>query len=319
MAAGSKIYANAVAKYNEGKLLDGEKLKRVSEASYSDAIKMLYDYGYGEGLPLENADAEKLSGTELNKLIAFVNEYAQDEKLKSFLLLPFLYNNLKAAYKSKFSSVSENAFYPFFTFETDAVKAGEYNALSPIAADGLKSLDNLSAEGKITSREIDCVLTACMYKELKSLSSGLNRSLKKYVSTAIDLKNILTAFRSRKQKVDLKTATGMIIEGGSVKEEQLKAIVASDPETATAMFDGEYHEYVKKLFETGDFVEFERETDEILYALSTKNRENMTSSEPFTGYFFAKLTEIKTVKLILTCLKNNARDEISKRLRRVYD
>ena len=69
MAAGSKIYANAVAKYNEGKLLDGEKLKRVSEASYSDAIKMLYDYGYGEGLPLENADAENFRGRSLISLL----------------------------------------------------------------------------------------------------------------------------------------------------------------------------------------------------------------------------------------------------------
>lgn len=318
MAAGSKIYANAVAKYNEGKLLDEEKLKRVSDASYYDAIKMLYDYGYGEGLPIENADAEKLAGAELEKLISFVEEYAQNEKLKAFLLLPFLYNNLKAAYKSGFASVSENAFYPFFHAETEAVKTKEYNSLSQIAAEGLKRLDDSAAEGKITSREIDCVLTGCMYKELKSLSSGLKRSLRKYVSMQIDLKNILTAFRARKQNVDFKIASAMLIEGGNLKEEQLKAIASADPDSATAMFDGEYHDYVKKLFETGDFVEFERETDEILYELSTRNRENMTSSEPFTGYFFAKLTEIKTVKLILTCLKNNARDEIGKRLRRVY-
>ena len=32
MTAGSKIYSNAVAKYNEGRLLDAEKLKRVVEA-----------------------------------------------------------------------------------------------------------------------------------------------------------------------------------------------------------------------------------------------------------------------------------------------
>ena len=134
MTAGSKIYSNAVAKYNEGRLLDAEKLKRVVEAEYDDAVRMLYDYGYGEGLPIEEADAEKLAELEIGKLISFVREYAFDETISAYLLNPYLYNNAKAAYKSRIVAVGRQAYFPGFDEETEAVRTGDYKNLSTVMA-----------------------------------------------------------------------------------------------------------------------------------------------------------------------------------------
>lgn len=108
------IYANVVAKYCEGRLLDAEKLRRISEADYFGALRMLYDYGYGEGVPIETADAKTLADAETRKLVEFVEEYGYSDRLKRFLLLRYLYNNAKSAVKSRFTTVEESAYFPFF-------------------------------------------------------------------------------------------------------------------------------------------------------------------------------------------------------------
>ncbi len=319
MAVGSKIYANAVAKYDEGKLLDGEKLKRITEASYFDALKMLYDYGYGEGLPIEDADAEKLTKVETEKLLTFVREYSPDDRLTKYLTLNELYNNVKAAYKSRFVNVSESAFFGGFDEIVEAVKSGEYNSLSDGLFETLTALDTLASEDKITSLIIDQKLTETYYREYLETAKKLSKNARRYVVKKIDLTNLLTAFRCKKSGLGESAFKDMMISGGSLKYEQLVPFVTADPEIALNQFDGEYYDVAKQLISSWDFAEFEREEDEQLYFAAVSNRENMTSVDPFVGYFYAKQAEIKTVRLVLTCLKNGANEEIKKRMRRIYE
>lgn len=319
MAAGSKIYANAVAKYDEGKLLDAEKLKRITEASYFDALKMLYDYGYGEGLPIEDADAEKLTAVETDKLLNFVKEYSPDDRLTEYLTLSERYNNVKAAYKSRFVNIEKSAYFGGFDETVEAVKSGEYNGLNDVLANALSALDALAAEDKITSLDIDKKLTEAYYKESLILAKKLGKNARRYVEKKIDLTNMLTAFRCKKAGLTEKDFAEMTVDGGKLDPEQLAAFVTLDPEVALGRFDGEYYETAKRFVSSGDFAEFERESDELLYLSAVSDRENMTSNDPFIGYYYAKQAEIKTVRLVLTCLKNGATDEIKKRIRRIYE
>lgn len=319
MTAGSKIYSNAVAKYNEGRLLDAEKLKRVVEAEYDDAVRMLYDYGYGEGLPIEEADAEKLAELEIGKLISFVREYAFDETLSAYLLNPYLYNNAKAAYKSRIVAVGRQAYFPGFDEETEAVRTGDYKNLSPVMAAALEKLDSAFADGETSSMAIDVALTSASFEEELRLAGKLGGAYKKQTVKKIDYTNLLTAFRCRRARVKASAAVEMFHSGGKIDEAQLTSLLTLDAETALKNFDGEYYERVKFLFETGDFIAYERDIDDALLAGAVRDRENMVSSDPFVGYFYAKKSEIQTVKLALTCLKNGARDEIQRRLRKFCD
>lgn len=319
MAAGSKIYSNAVAKYNEGRLLDAEKLKRVTEADYGDAVRMLYDYGYGEGLPIEEADAEKLAALETGKLISFVREYAFDETLSAYLLNPYLYNNVKAAYKSRFVNVGREAYFSGFDEEVEAVRTGDYKRLSAIMAAALEKLDAASADGGLSSMAIDVALTAASFDEELRLAGRLGGAYKKQTIKKIDYTNLLTVFRCRRARVKESAAGGMLLSGGKIDAARLASLLMLDAEAALKNFDGEYYERVKFLFETGDFIAYERDMDDILLSGAVRDRENMVSSDPFVGYFYAKKAEIQTVKLALTCLKNGARDEIQRRLRKFCD
>ncbi len=308
------IYSNVVAKYYEGRLLDAEKLRRVAEADYLDALKMLYDYGYGEGIPIENADAQKLADNETNRLFEFVEEYATSDKLKSFLLLRYLYNNVKAAVKSRFTTVEDGAYFTLFTEETQSVKEGRYDALGAFIKAALQKIDErVEKDGCIPSQAIDNILNEAYYQELLSVAKKISRHLAAYVVRMIDGSNLLTVMRAKRVGLGETELNEMLLPCGKIAVGTLVAMLTAEGE-AFIELSGEYAEEAEELL-GGDFALYEKNQDDRLFAVMVKDREDMLSFDPFIGYFFAKKREIEAVKLILTCIKNDARGEIRRRLR----
>ncbi len=308
------IYSNVVASYLEGRLLDAEKLRRIAEADYFDALKMLYDYGYGEGLPIESADSKTLAECETRKLVEFVEEYACSEKLKNFLLLRYLYNNLKSAIKSRFTSVDDGAYFPFFQAETEKVKEGDYELLSVQAKKALEKIDEIvERTGEISSFDIDVILNYAYYDELYGLSKKLNKSVEKFVVYTVDKNNLLTVFRAKRASLDEKTTSAMFLPHGKLSVTSLNQMISASDESIRDLA-GEYSEEIEELI-GGDLAVYEKNADDKLFSLAISDKEDMLSLDPFVGYFFAKKREIEAVKLILTCIKNDARDDLRRRLR----
>jgi vacuolar-type H+-ATPase subunit C/Vma6 len=308
------IYSNVVASYLEGRLLDAEKLRRIAEADYFDALKMLYDYGYGEGLPIENADSKTLAECETKKLVEFVEEYACSENLKKFLLLRYLYNNLKSAVKSRFTSVDDGAYFPFFQAETEKVKDGDYELLSAKAKQALEKIDEtVKSDGEISSFDIDIILNYAYYDEMFELSKKLNKSVKNFVVYTVDKNNLLTVFRAKRAALDEKTASDMFLPHGKIAKENLTEMLTASEERIREL-SGEYSEEIEELI-SGELAVYEKNADDKLFLMAATDRQDMLSLDPFVGYFFAKKREIEAVKLILTCIKNDARDDLRRRLR----
>ena len=317
MGTSGKIYANAVAKYNEGKLLDAEKLRRISDAEYSDAIKMLYDYGYGEGIAIETADAVRLTDGETAKLLQFVSEYVDDENLYGFLLGAYLYNNLKASVKSRFTTVEESAYYPVFMDECEKVKAGVYDGLSANAQSALKKIDEIIEEGTISSRRIDEILTKAQYADELKFAKKLGKNAFKYAVYKIDCANLTTAMRCKKMGVKTADATEMYVTGGKISLDTFVEILSAEEDKLVSLVNEEYYDEIKELVTVGDLASFERNTDDRLFELIVRDRENMMTYDPLIGYFFAKKREIEGIKLILVCIKNGVQSEIRRRLRNI--
>ena len=133
----TKIYANAVAKYNEGKLLDAEKIRRLADASFSDAVRMLCDYGYGGGTVDEKSyDIDAFISRETSALIEYVQSSSPDEYLARVLTNRFLYGNAKAYYKARLTGKENDAAVYRMDDEemADGIRKGEYAALpAPMA------------------------------------------------------------------------------------------------------------------------------------------------------------------------------------------
>ncbi|MDR0426397.1 MAG: V-type ATPase subunit [Clostridiales bacterium] len=315
--AGSRIYSNAVAQYMSGRILDGEQLKRLADAAYFDALKMLFDYGYGEGLSIENADIDTLIDAELNALIAFVSDYAGDAVLKRVLTDKYQYVNIKAAYKQKMSAVRAAALFPAFRGAYEAVLSGDYGSLYPETAETLTALDRDAQQAPLTASAIDGALTKCYYAGLtRPVKNPLYHSLRRYLKTEIDYKNIASAFRCRAIGLTPAYLREQLIAGGTLGGEMLEKVL-TDLAAFYQDLPADFDEAAAILNGGVGLSAFEREMDRLLYDEAAKNSEDMTGAKPFIHYVVGREIELKTVRMIVTLIKNDARGEIAPRLRRL--
>ncbi len=318
MAYASKIYANTLASYNAKFLMDGDRLRRLIDAGYPDALRVLQDYGWGEGLTEITVDS--LLAAETEKLVSFVRENSIGGKVNNVLLAPFVFHNAKAAYKGRTANADvSRALYGGFTDVSSAVADKNYSELPDVLADVLEALDEEGETAPLSPRAIDMRITSAMY-EYSLMEAKGDKSLTKYVKSEIDLKNLLTLFRLRALG-DRKSLPELFIRGGSLDLGEMTKALDGTAEAFNLFYARSEYSDVFAGVEKGAAAITELETgiDEYLYALTLAGRDDFLSKNPFINYFHRALLEIKTVRTVLVCLKNNAEGEIKRRLRAVYD
>lgn len=129
----------------------------------------------------------------------------------------------------------------------------------------------------------------------------------------IDKNNLFTVFRAKKAGLGVDETEKMLLPHGKIGKDTLVELYSVDGETAKELLP-DYEEEIGELL-SGDFALYERNADDRLNLKSVRDKEDMLSVDPFIAYFFAKRREIDAVKLILTCIKNDAREELRRRLR----
>lgn len=319
MAETTKIYANTIASYNEGKLLSEDKLRRLAEADFTDAVKMLCDYGYGEGVvDSESYDVDKFITAETARLIDFVKDDCPSDFTAAVLLARFHYNNAKAFYKARF--IDKNVLGAAFVMDDDFtadILNGDYSGCPQAMSDALKSLDEKAAEGGLTSKQIDDALNKAMYGDMLNNAKRAGKSVKRYVKIKIDFVNLTAAVRCLKAGCDLKELEKSFIDGGSISYDDMAAAFNAGLDGfADKLRDTVYYDALKTIGEDGGGLAlFESVAENVQSDVFDGNLLDMLSDAPFLNYFFARLSEFKKVKVILTCVKNDARQEIKSRLR----
>lgn len=314
----TKIYANAVAKYNEGKLLDSEKLRRLADAEFSDAVKMLCDYGYGGGaIDEKNYDVDEFISHEISSLIDYVFNSSPNEYLSRVLINRFLYGNAKVYYKSRFSDKFDNrvAIYEFDDGEVKSgIEKGEYVCLPKFMAEALVKLDSEFENGAPNPKIIDIELTKAQFADSAycAKKSGY-RALRSYVAGETDLSNIISALRAKALNMSENAFNDIFIDGGYLSRDEACEIFRSD-DPAKIIGETRYG-FLCDGNEELELKRIEARTDDFLLEIWRAHSENMLSVAPFVNYFLSQLAEYKTVKMILVCLKNNAKSEILPRLR----
>lgn len=311
----SKIFSSAVAVTAEASLLTREQITRLSNADFEGAVKMLHDYGYGGGILNEGSfDIDRLFNGLLNDFILFVEDNCPDPFLQRILLNRYLYGNAKALYKFKLTGkIYPAALYGDTAELKEKIETAVYDGLPVFLQRALNSLDGL---GGSDSRTVDQTLTQAMYDDdLYQARKSHNKILRRYVSGEIDFINALTALRTAAAGRDWEFGRYMLITGGSIPEGKIFEVYNGGP----AALEGTYLEALYEDGKLGDLLRFEAEEDEFLLQTASMQRLEMNSISPFFAYCIRRLTEFKVVKMILTCIKNNVREEIPKRLRCIYD
>lgn len=315
----TKIYANAVAKYMSSKLLGEEKLNRLIDADFSDAVRMLVDYGYGGGnIDSDSYDIDKFITAQQKILIEFVESDCASEELKNCLLNRFLYMDAKVLFKARFvSSDLSQALYLSSEMMKTAFSSGDYSALPNFMADAAALLTEKSQMSSLSAKEIDVAFTKAMHMDnLQNAKASKSKSLITYCKAQIDITNIVSSYRAKQLGFSVEQLQKELYEGGAVSQEDILSILTGDNATIIGNFyQTLYADIIFKLVEGDDVAEFLRDADEILYDILKGKGEDITSFSPFINYFLAQLLEFKTIKLILVCIKNNMRKEIKSRIR----
>lgn len=312
-----RIFSNTLAIYSEGKIMDSEKLRRLSEAeTYSDAIKMLADYGLGDALLSgKNPDFDGVITAETDKLIRFVEEDGPGESVNNCLLSRFLFNNIKVLYKNKLSpAVLDGALYNIMPQLGAMIDAGDYSDLPEETAELLKTLDSEYNDRAPNPREIDIALTRQMYAySLAEAKKSRAKTLLLLVKREIDLKNLSSMMRCRTLKYGAEFLESMLIEGGTISFEDILSYLTLDENALkNALLDTPYGE-MSAFSEGGEGLE--GESDEYLIGFLTPLVDNMSSLTPFLRYFLTQLRSLRDIKTVLVCIKNGVRGEIKTRLK----
>lgn len=315
----TKIYANSIANYMSGHLLGQDKLNRLIDAEFSDAVRMLIDYGYGGGhIDPDSYDIDKFITNETQTLIEFVAESSASVELASCLLNRFYYLDAKVLFKLKYlGKEADNSLYIKDEEFRTAFVSGDYSVLPEFMADACRLLSEKAVSTTLSAKEIDIEFTKAMHLDnLKCAKASRNKSLVSYCKAQIDISNILSGFRAKQLNMTQAELQNEIYEGGAINLEDILNIVALENSSIISGFSStEYADVVASLIDSNDVEGYLKETDELLFGYLKGKADDMNSYSPFINYFYAQILEYKTIKVILVCLKNNMKDAIRPRIR----
>lgn len=328
--ADSLVYSNARVKSLEGELFSNDKFTRLCYAqTINDAVKILLENNYG-GIIIDNPyEYERLLAAEDKRVNAFLREVMPSKSGLEILLSKLDYHNVKAILKAKAQgiSVDEGSIMSGGEWEYDRLYSSvndNANHLPKVMADAIDDVKAHIAAGDITPRYIDVTLDKAYYAScVEVIKKCKSKAIKEYVTASIDLANAALFVRA-KQINDKSILMQSYVEGGTVAidtydklfEQNYDAVYEKLRYTAIS---GVIAEGLDELKEGKAPIAFERAADNYLFSIFRKDRNDIFSVAPLASFYLAKKQEIKMVRLICVCVKNNVGIErIKERMRELY-
>ncbi len=321
------IYSNARAKALEKYLLGIDRLNRMIDCSSADeAIKILSEVNFGEGVFIENAlDFEKLIEAEQKKLISFIKQTCSQDAFKKFLLYKNDFHNAHALIIEKHLKkdaeemlVSEGIF-DISTLK-DEIMVDDYSKFPKELANALRTVDGMFVNGTATGAKVDLVFKKALYSALDNLSKA-DKYLKTIYQTRADCVNVANALRTKNFAVVKES----FITGGTIDIELLKSMIEESPEIikdkCKYLKNGEmFIQAIDSSSKNQPLSEFEIMADSFALRLLKKERFNADGNLPYMLYCYYKLSEIDNVRIVMVGLINGLdKSDIKRRLREGYD
>ena len=320
-----KIYpfAVAVVRSKENNLVSKDKLMQMAEApTAEDALRILSESGYGTLAPGEIHDFEKLLSAQLSDAYKSLAGLIPDDKLVDIFLYKNDYHNIKVLIKQTVSSIDGSAYLiDGGTVSLDTLKAAfEERKFTDLPDLDIAAVNEAMEEYAKTKdgRYIDLILDRACFKTMaEAAQKSKNDYVIGYVERLADVTNIKTFIRIKRRGKNFKIFEDAYVSGGSLDLETFAEAYESDnPE---AVLTGRGYDQVCKDFMTESFTKFEKNCDDFIMSYVKDARYKSLTPEPIVGYIIGKETEIKCVRIIMTCKLNNIDTEtIKERVRESY-
>ncbi|MCR4402587.1 MAG: V-type ATPase subunit [Firmicutes bacterium] len=323
-------YATGRVRVLETRLLDRGRIDRMIEApDLEGALKVLAEAGYARaqvsGRSLMTVD--EITSSEEARLARLIQETAPEPGLVELVTARWDFHNLKAMMKAKLHRVPpEKAVARHGACDLALIERaveGDGRGLPAQLAEAL-SVARAAHELRPTPETIDIAVDREMYRYLLAKANSLRiRYLVDLIQTEIDLFNLAVYFRSRRMGRDRRLAEQAMAPGGKLSPLMLMASYDQPLEAVATSVAGTGYEALAgraagALAEGRPIAELERMSEELMWERIRKARYVPLGPEPLVGYIFAKLYELRLVRLILVeKLSGVSRDTIRERLRDV--
>lgn len=316
----------------ETRLLDKSKIDRMKDASSTEEVlKILGETGYAASLNLmkKPEDYETVLTEELKKLYQLMYELTPEKKIIDLFSLKYDYHNIKVLIKEKYSGKDfHNMLIRVGTIPAEKlsgyIKSDDYRDVAPLLREAIEKSQSDYQETK-DSQRIDLILDKYMYKDMLKRAEKLSdKFLINLIKINIDLTNIKTFLRVRKQKKGRDFLSEALLGGGKIDNDIfLNSLNDSVDNLINRLSYTDYYKIMKAGLEDydrkEDITEFERLSDDFLMNIIKNTKLISFGPEPIAAYIIAKETEIKLLRIIMVGKLNNIPSEVlGERLRDSY-
>lgn len=316
----------------ETKLLDKSKIDRmIDSSSKEEALKVLQESEYSTLMSnIKRAeDYEVILSAELKRVYKMLYEMTPVNSIVDIMSIRYDYHNIKVLIKGKLLEKDfSNMIIPIGTVDINkliyALDNEYYRDLNPIMRKAIEE----ALEDFNTSKDpqkIDIILDKYLFIHQLSLNKQIeDKFLDRYLRYLIDLTNIKTLLRVKKQDNTRDFLNGLIIEGGYVDRDKLNSLYNDSVENIPGKLAfTDYSEILKLGIEdyvkTGSINLFEKLSEDFIMNYMKKAKYITFGLEPLIAYIYAKENEIKLIRIIMVGKLNNIQSEvIRERLRENY-
>ena len=320
-------FANGRIKCLERNLLTQDKITRmIDSVDLNEAVRILAEVNYGGGLVLENPRLfDKLLLEEEAETCKLVLTLVPKGYGMECFILSNDFHNAKALYKGKVTGVKNPAALRPEGVCGDlssAIDGGVYAQLPEALAKALTELDEKALTESLSPREIDLKIDKAYFEAVSDILKKSKKTvIADYFSLLADFTNIRAMARCKKCGLSVKEFEECFVTGGKLSEKTLEELFEmSFNDAYEKMRYGDFAKAFETLtHENNALVDFEKFSDSVLIKLFKKEKADMFSPAPVAGYYVGKMSEIKTVRLILVCVNNGvSKEEIYRRLKENY-
>ncbi|MCP1110987.1 V/A-type H+-transporting ATPase subunit C [Lachnospiraceae bacterium PM6-15] len=320
----SELYTYAVARVRameDSLFSDGIIEQLINCKDERQALTFLEEKGWGSGDG--NPDAEVMLQKEEEKTWSFIDELGIDKKIFDVYTLPKCFHNLKAAIKA----VGLNKEDAQFFYEDEhygqtemlqIIREKSYEDLPEmmreVASEGYEAFMQ-TGDGQLLDVIIDRATLEAILEAGKKTKEPLIES---YAETTVAVANIKIAVRSEATKKNLGFVERALAPCKTLDVTALAKATQINRDAIIDYLSGTiYKEGGEALAESASV--FERWCDNQMIATIAGEKYNPFTIGPVFAYVIARQNEIKTVRIILSGIRNDLPEkEIRERVRRMY-
>lgn len=316
----------------ETRLLDKAKIERMIESNSADsALKVLRDTEYTNVMTnvKRAADYEEILSLELKRVYKLVYELCPVKEVVELMSIKYEYHNLKTLIKGKLLNKDfSNMLIDLGTSNLDELKrkidTDNYRGLkTPLQ----KATEEVMVVFEATKdpQKIDIIIDKHMFNELVKIKKSLDYEFTdKIVNALIDLTNVRTLLRIKKQGKGRDFASEVLVDDGLISKSKLLSLLNESSENiltklSFSAYSNIFKEGIQSYIDKGSVNLLEKLSDNYMMKIMKDSKLVTFGPERILSYIYAKETEIKIIRIIMVGKLNNIAEEvIRERLRDIY-